>query len=143
MIPMEDTDTPKIELTPIIDMVFLLLIFFLVATTFHQTEREMQIALPEAASAKAITVALREIVVNVDAEGAIIVNGRTISQADLAAMIAGAVESNPEQKVTVRGDRNTVYASIVRVLDVCRTSGIQEPFLDTLMAGPGPPQDTP
>ena len=48
-------DEPKrgisIELTPLIDMVFLLLIFFLIATTFHQTEREMQIALPAAASA--------------------------------------------------------------------------------------------
>ena len=45
----------SIDLTPIIDMVFLLLIFFLVATTFHQTEREMQIALPTAAAAGPIS----------------------------------------------------------------------------------------
>ena len=141
MIPMDEAETPRIELTPIIDMVFLLLIFFLVATTFHQTEREMQIALPEAASSQALTVALREIVVNVDAEGEIILNGRNVSAAELGATITRAVESNPEQKVTVRGDRNTVYASIVRVLDVCRTSGIQEPFLDTLTSGL--PQDPP
>ena len=141
MIPMDEAETPRIELTPIIDMVFLLLIFFLVATTFHQTEREMQIALPEAASSQALTVALREIVVNVDAEGEIILNGRNVSAEELGATITRAVESNPEQKVTVRGDRNTVYASIVRVLDVCRTSGIQEPFLDTLAAGL--PQDPP
>ena len=44
------TSNPSIEMTPMIDMVFLLLIFFLVATTFHQTEREMQIALPFASS---------------------------------------------------------------------------------------------
>lgn len=141
MIPMDEAETPRIELTPIIDMVFLLLIFFLVATTFHQTEREMQIALPEAASSQALTVALREIVINVDAEGEIILNGRNVSAAELGATITRAVESNPEQKVTVRGDRNTVYASIVSVLDVCRTSGIQEPFLDTLTSGL--PQDPP
>ena len=47
----EPERTVSIELTPIVDMVFLLLIFFLVATTFHQTEREMQIALPASISA--------------------------------------------------------------------------------------------
>ena len=61
----------SIELTPIIDMVFLLLIFFLVATTFHQTEREMQVALPAAISAGPISATLREIIINVDAEGRI------------------------------------------------------------------------
>ena len=57
-----DTDT-SIELTPMIDMVFLLLIFFLVATTFQQTEREMKIALPMASSAGPISSALRELIV--------------------------------------------------------------------------------
>ncbi|MFQ5489741.1 MAG: ExbD/TolR family protein, partial [Phycisphaerae bacterium] len=69
-------DTPiTIELTPLIDMVFLLLIFFLVATTFQQAEREMQIALPTASSAGPISATLRELVINVDAQGNIIVSG--------------------------------------------------------------------
>ena len=56
MIQVDEQDAgPLIELTPIIDMVFLLLIFFLIATTFHQTEREMQIALPVSASAGPIS----------------------------------------------------------------------------------------
>ena len=124
-----------IELTPIIDMVFLLLIFFLVATTFHQSEREMQIALPAAVSAGPISTALREIVVNVDAEGAIIVSGRRMEAEDLAALIGEGVAANPEQKVTVRGDRTTAYANIVRVLDICKGAGVQEPYLDTVIAG--------
>ena len=95
----------SIELTPLIDMVFLLLIFFLVATTFHQTEREMQIALPIAESSGPISTTLREIIVNVDADGQIIVSGRHIEAADLQAMVGEAVTANPEQKVTVRGDR--------------------------------------
>ncbi len=127
----------SIELTPIIDMVFLLLIFFLVATTFHQTEREMQIALPTARSGGPISATLREIVINVDAEGRIIVSGRPMDPEDLGALITEAVRVNPRQKVTVRGDRNTAYAHIVRVLDICKTSGIAEPYLDTLMAGEG------
>ena len=124
--------SPTLEMTPIIDMVFLLLIFFLVSTTFHQTEREMKIALPEAVSAGPISISLREIIINVGADGEIIVSGRTISTDDLRVLIHEAVAANPDQKVTVRGDRNTLYANIINVLDVCKGAGLQEPFLDTV-----------
>ncbi len=123
----------SIELTPIIDMVFLLLIFFLVATTFHQTEREMQIALPASQSAGPISSTLREIIINVDAEGQIFVSGRKMDAEDLRVLVRDAVAANPQQKVTVRGDRHTAYANIVRVLDICKGNGIQEPYLDTLV----------
>ena len=126
-----------IDLTPIIDMVFLLLIFFLVATTFHQTEREMQIALPQAAFTGPISTALREIIINVDSDGSIIVSGRTIEPDDLRAMIEQAVAANPDQKVTLRGDRDTAYANIVRVLDICKGAGVQEPYLDTVLGERG------
>jgi len=123
----------SIELTPMIDMVFLLLIFFLVATTFHQDEREMQIALPIASSAAPITVMLQELIVNVDRDGTIIVSGQAVEPDELRSMVADAVKVNPEQKVTVRGDRNTAYSNIVRVLDICKAGGIQEPYLDTVL----------
>lgn len=125
--------TAAIDLTPIIDMVFLLLIFFLVATTFHQTEREMKVALPVASSAGPISAALRELVVNVDADGQIIVAGRAMDGDTLRQMVSDAVKLNPQQKVTVRGDKRAAYAHIVRVLDICKGSGIQEPYLDTVM----------
>ncbi len=123
----------SIELTPIIDMVFLLLIFFLVATTFHQTEREMQIALPVATSSAPISAMLQELIVNVDADGAIIVGGRQVDSDELCALVTEAVKVNPEQKVTLRGDRRTAYANIVTVLDICKGAGIQEPYLDTVL----------
>jgi biopolymer transport protein ExbD len=123
----------SIDMTPMIDMVFLLLIFFLVATTFHQAEREMQIALPEAATAGPISATLREIVVNVDAQGRIFVSRRELDPPALQAMIADAVKTNPDQKVAVRGDRQTPYANVVSVLDVCKAAGIQEPYLDTVL----------
>ena len=123
----------SIELTPMIDMVFLLLIFFLVATTYHQTEREMQIALPAASSAAPISAMLQELIVNVDVDGKIIVGGRDVEPETLRSMVTEAVKVNPEQKVTVRGDRRTAYANIVTVLDICKGAGIQEPYLDTVL----------
>ena len=122
-----------IEMTPMIDMVFLLLIFFLVATTFQQTEREMKIALPFASSSEPISALLQELIVNVDAEGQFIVGGRTLEAEALREMVTEAVKGNPEQKVTIRGDRAVAYASIVSVLDICKGAGIQEPYLDTVL----------
>ncbi len=123
-----------IELTPIIDMVFLLLIFFLAATTFQQTEREMQITLPEAQSGGPISMSLRELVVNIDAEGRFIVAGQTLGVEDLRSIVNQAVEQNPDQKVTVRGDRDASYASIAQALDIIKGAGVQEPYLDTVPA---------
>jgi len=124
---------PAIDLTPVIDTVFNLLIFFLVGTTFIQAEREMKIALPVAASAGPISSMLQDLIVNVDQGGQIIVSGRTISPEDLKSMVTQAVTNNTAQKVTVRGDRATAYANIVAVLDICKGAGIQEPYLDTVL----------
>ncbi|MGD2108226.1 MAG: biopolymer transporter ExbD [Phycisphaerae bacterium] len=122
-----------IELTPMIDMVFLLLIFFLVATTFHQTEREMQIALPFASSSAPISAMLQELVINVDLDGNIFVGGRQLQTDELQTTVSDAVRANPEQKVTVRGDRRTAYSNVVTVLDICKGAGVQEPYLDTVL----------
>jgi len=124
----------SIELTPMIDTVFLLLTFFLVATTFQQAEREMSIALPEASAAVPITAGFREIVINVDSGGALVVNGASVTPDALRDMITSAVEGNPDQKVTIRGDRHAEYAHIVVALDICKGAGIPEPFLDTVVA---------
>ena len=127
----EENQTLSIELTPLIDMVFLLLIFFLVATTFRQEEREMQIALPFASSSAPISAMARELIVNVAADGTIIVGGRPVDRESVQRIVTEAVATNPDQKVTVRGDRKAVYDTIVGVLDVCKAAGIQEPYLDT------------
>lgn len=125
---------PSIDLTPVIDTVFNLLIFFLVGTTFLQAERELKIALPVAASAAPISAMVQDLIVNVDAQGQIIVSAKLMSADDLRSLVTQAVTNNPQQKVTVRGDRATAYANIVTVLDICKSSGIQEPYLDTVMS---------
>ena len=123
----------RLEMTPMIDMVFLLLIFFLVATTFNQDEREMQIALPFAASSAPFSSMLQELIINIDKDGTFILSGREVSPEELATIVADAVADNPDQKVTIRGDRDAVYMHIVRALDICKSSGIQEPYLDTVL----------
>jgi biopolymer transport protein ExbD len=121
-----------IDYVPLVDVLFNLLIFFLLATTLAQAEREMNIALPAAAHSGPVTRLMREIVVNVDARGRIIINGKETEPDVLREMIKNALTLNPDQKVTVRGDKDVPYAAVVRALDVCKAAGIQEPFLDTV-----------
>ncbi|MGE3108076.1 MAG: ExbD/TolR family protein [Phycisphaerales bacterium] len=121
-----------VDLTPVIDMVFLLLIFFLAATTFQQTEREMQIALPQASASGPLSAALREIVINIDANGRTIVGGKALSADELTGMVRSAVVANPGQKVSIRGDRAAAYEHVARTLDICKGAGVSEPYLETI-----------
>jgi biopolymer transport protein ExbD len=121
-----------IDFVPMVDVLFNLLIFFLIATSLAQAEREMSIALPHAATAGPISANLREIIINIHADGTTEVAGKKMPHEELAAMIRSAVAGNPEQKVSVRGDRSASYASIVAVLDICKGAGIQQPYLETI-----------
>lgn len=123
-----------VDFVPMVDVLFNLLIFFLLATSMTQAEREMSIALPHAASSGPISMTLREIIVNVHADGGVEVAGKRLSLDDLGAMIRSAVAGHPDQKVSVRGDRSTPYAHIAAVLDTCKGAGVQQPYLDTIPA---------
>ncbi len=129
----ESESSIHIDFIPMIDTLFNLLIFFLLATTLKQVEREMKIALPHASAAGPISAMLREIVVNVTLDGRLVVGGRDVSAEELRGTINDAVKRNPQQKVTVRGDRATAYSNVVRVLDIAKGAGVQEPYLDTVL----------
>ena len=122
-----------IDFVPMADVLFNLLIFFLLATTIAQVEREMRIALPAASSSVPISASLREMIVNVQNDGQIYVGGRKMEADELQTLVADAVKQNADQKVTVRGDRRTAYENVVRVLDLCKANGIQEPYIDTVL----------
>ncbi|MGH7242575.1 MAG: ExbD/TolR family protein [Phycisphaerales bacterium] len=121
-----------IDFVPMVDVLFNLLIFFLIATSMVQAEREMKIALPRAAAAGPITASLRDLVINVNAEGRAFVAGKEMDDGGLTQLIKGALASNPDQKVSVRGDRAATYASVAHVLDVCKGAGAQQPYLETI-----------
>ncbi len=88
----------EIDLTPVIDMVFLLLIFFLVATKFADVERDVRVHPPSSRYARPITAIPEELVVNVTAEGNLLVAGRQRSMDDIGRLLKTATQANPHQK---------------------------------------------
>ena len=114
-----------LNLTPLIDVVFLLLIFFLVATRFAQEDRELPVQLPAASSAMPMTMEPQELVVNIDQNGAYFVDGKTMDQVGLERVMSQAVTDNPlNQSVIIRGDRRVALQYVVTVMDLCNKLGI-------------------
>ena len=120
-----------INVTPIIDMVFLLLIFFLVATKFADIERDVRVKPPSSRHARPITEVPQEIVVNVTREGQFLVGGKPRQLDYIDQIIKTAVAENPQQAVVIRGDRSALIEHAVNVLDVCEKNGIKSTFLTT------------
>ena len=77
------TAISTLSLTPLIDVVFLLLIFFLVATRFAQEDREIDVPLPDASEAMPLTIAPKELFINIDQDGRFLVNGQTLDVDEL------------------------------------------------------------
>jgi biopolymer transport protein ExbD len=110
----------SLNLTPLIDVVFLLLIFFLVATQFSQDDQQLPIKLPSARNALPMTVLPEELVVNIGADGSYMVRGERVQAERLEAILAQSVADNPvQQTVILRGDRRTEFQSVVTVIDMC------------------------
>ena len=113
-----------LSMTPLIDVVFLLLIFFLVASRLSQEDRELDIPLPSAANAMPMTVEPQELIVNIDQDGAIVVNSQTYDAEKFERMLAQTIADNPlGQSVLIRADRRVPLQTPVDVMDICLQSG--------------------
>lgn len=116
-----------LSLTPLIDVVFLLLIFFLVTSEFEEEERRLDIVLPSATSAVPMVGKPREIVIDIDEQGDIYMRGQKTSVEDLEKLLKTSVASNPtNQSAVIRADRSTSFQPVVNVMDVCNRIGISD-----------------
>jgi biopolymer transport protein ExbD len=128
-------DEPAINLTPMIDVVFTLLVFFMLATTFAERERLLDVELPYSSSANAPASNPKELVINVSRDGRIMIDGRALQGTELAQVLTEAARREPGLLVTVRGDRRGYYDEIVHVLDECMRAGLANLSLSTIDDG--------
>ena len=107
LIKTADTDSDvHIDFVPMVDVLFNLLIFFLIATSMVQAHREMKVALPQTAAAGPISAALREIVISVDEQGRLDVAGKPATLPELDAILRSALAGKTLQDLGYRDVRN-------------------------------------
>lgn len=112
----QESDGPN--LTPVIDVVFLLLIFFLVATEYAAEERELDVNLPEVAQAQPLSMT-PQLIVNVTKDGTYKVVRQEYSLSQLQTILQEARDNNPQQTCLIRGDGESMLKYAVQVMDVC------------------------
>lgn len=115
---------PTLALTSMLDVIFLLLCFFVTASVFSQWESEISISLPSASSAETPGRLPGEVILNVASDGSVTVNARKLTLDDLGSRLRKVAEFYPGQPVVIRADRATSYDSLVKVIDTCRNAGV-------------------
>ncbi|MDG2385319.1 MAG: biopolymer transporter ExbD [Pirellulaceae bacterium] len=124
----KSTVLQSLSMTPLIDVVFLLLIFFLVATRFAEEERSMEVNLPTASESKPITMKPKDIELNIDQEGQYFLGGGqslTLEQMELA--LGRLAVNNPlTQTVVIRADRSCSWDRVAQAMNACHRAGLQD-----------------
>lgn len=116
----------SLSITPLIDVVFLLLIFFLVATRFAEEDRELDVLLPSAADAKPLVAKPKLLFVNIDDQGRYYFDGAMQSFDQLKdALSQEAVNNSLNQSVVLRADQRCDWGHVAAALDACHTAGIK------------------
>jgi len=122
-----------INITPLTDVMLVLLIIFMVTATFFVTEPAMEVVLPPAVSSDLVTKEDGEITVIVTAEGKLFVNEQATQAEGLTeALLEAARETESERKVVVvRGDTEAAYGQIIWIMDSARLVGLRNVSLAT------------
>src|SRR5437868_11867389 len=106
---------PGIQLAPLVDVLLLLLIFFLLTWNAARNENELDVKVPKASAAKEKSAPIGDVVVNVKADGNVVVNRRMLSPAELTDLLKSLVQLNSEQAVIIRGDEAGAYKNIIEI----------------------------
>ena len=122
--PANKSKAPTVALTSMLDVIFLLLCFFVTVSVFSQWESEISIKLPSAKTSDEPERLPGEIIVNLDKTGTVKVNGSPMPLGDLEARLKRISKFYPGQPVIIRADKETRYEDLVRVIDTCRAGDV-------------------
>ncbi len=121
----EQDEDVGLSLTSLIDVIFLLLIFFIVTTTLIDPTKKLEIQLPEAKAASPVSESI-PVTIELGRRGAVTLNGKAVRLDTLERRLKELAKGKKKNSAIVRADRRLDYGQVVKVLGICRASG----FLD-------------
>jgi biopolymer transport protein ExbD len=111
-------------IAPMVDILLVVLVFFIVTWNFALSENELDVRVPTATKANETQPYVGQVVINITANGSVIVNRQQKNPSDLLELFNKLSQLYPDQAVIVRGDQAVDYKHIVDVLDICRQADI-------------------
>ena len=130
-------EPPEIGLIALIDCIFFLLMFFMIATSFKQPDaakqdKELPVVLPTAQiSLERATASLSPLIIGVDRSGALYFEGRPMTTQGMLDILKGEAARNTQRPIRIDGDQSARYQDIVRVLEMCQFEGFTKISMHT------------
>ena len=129
-------EEPEFQMAPMIDIIFQLLIFFMVISTFQKLEDVAEVKLPVADKSQTKKASFGEVVINVMEDGSVVLNQRIYELDELLAVLTEQTGSFKMTKVTIRGDRDVPHAWVAGVMKVCQAANIWDVSFATFQEEP-------
>ena len=123
---LQQDEIPNLNLTSMIDVLFLLIIFFMVATKFDEMERNIQVAVPKVTQAGEDVSPPKPLIVTVQADGRMDLDGKVVSETELSTRLKSSRTPLTEPTVVIHGDAKCAFQNVAAALGACRQAGISE-----------------
>jgi biopolymer transport protein ExbD len=118
-------DEMRVELTSMTDIIFLLLIFFMISTTFEGARKSLDIQLPESTAAEAAQ-EVRQHIIEMSVDDALRLDGQPVAVQDIVPRLVQGGTPSLQRAVIIRADKRLPYGKVVAVLDLVRQANIRE-----------------
>lgn len=125
-IKINQDEKPAINLTPMIDVVFLLVIFFMVGTKFSDVEQQLELTVPEVTGTAVTRPTVQRHVVAVFKDGTVSLDGELMDMEQLGIQLKAEKKRGDEVNVVIRGDAEGAFQNVASVLSVCRDAGVSD-----------------
>ncbi len=120
----DDNDGDVINTSSFVDIMFILIIFFLVTMSFNEQEQDISVNLPETDTR--LSAATKAMIINIRKDGTYYLMSRPMNLQNIQAELMEALKSNPDQKVLIRGDRYALHGNVAAAIATCKRSGIRD-----------------
>ena len=133
-IKLHSAEEPTLNLTPMIDIVFLLIIFFMVGTKFTEIEQELEVSIPEVAGGATVVTETQQCVIAVFHDGRVSVDEDVMEIHELEQNLNQRLSGGAELHVIIRGDAEGAFQNVANVLSACRRAGVNDLGISVRMA---------
>ena len=124
----EDNEAPSLQVAPLMDIIFLLLIFFVTTSALETFEKNVSIDLPASDLPALATKITHTVYVELSQDGTIELQNKVISEAELADKLTRLSRHNPDQKVIIRADKNVIWEKVVQLSGIVAKAGVKKIF---------------